>query len=174
MLTLINLHVYSLPHYCIDLHVSTVSDTGYENFDEPWVILKNHSIMNSKYITVFFVIFYWLSVPPDMNSCWLTEEQGVITTWPASQSNHFMRKNYSRAPSDSAVHCKKGLRYSRPGIGLGTEFHSEKIPRNRLGTVSVIPRHSEFRGRANSVRVPRKSQFWSSDGTEQTGIPRKN
>jgi hypothetical protein len=42
-------------------------------------------------------------------------------------------------------------------LGLGTEFRSEKIPRNRLGTVSVIPRkkvliprHSEFRGRANS------------------------
>ncbi len=42
-------------------------------------------------------------------------------------------------------------------VGLGTEFRSEKIPRNRLGTVSVIPRkkvliprHSEFRGRANS------------------------
>jgi hypothetical protein len=42
-------------------------------------------------------------------------------------------------------------------IGLGTEFRSEKIPRNRLGTVSVIPRkkvliprHSEFRGRASS------------------------
>jgi hypothetical protein len=40
---------------------------------------------------------------------------------------------------------------------LGTEFRSEKIPQNRLGTVSVIsrkkvliPRHSEFRGRANS------------------------
>ena len=46
---------------------------------------------------------------------------------------------------------------SRPPLGLGTEFRSEKIPRNRLGTVSVIPRkkvliprHSEFRGRANS------------------------
>ncbi len=43
------------------------------------------------------------------------------------------------------------------GLGLGTEFRSEKIPRNRLGTISVIPRkkafiprHSEFRGRANS------------------------
>jgi hypothetical protein len=42
-------------------------------------------------------------------------------------------------------------------LGLGTEFRSEKIPRNRLGTVSVIqrkkvfiPRHSEFRGTANS------------------------
>jgi hypothetical protein len=41
-------------------------------------------------------------------------------------------------------------------LGLGTEFRSEKITRNRLGTVSVIPRkkvliprHSEFRGRAN-------------------------
>jgi hypothetical protein len=42
-------------------------------------------------------------------------------------------------------------------LGLGTEFRSEKIPRNRLGMVSVIPRkkvliprHSEFRGRAYS------------------------
>ncbi len=42
-------------------------------------------------------------------------------------------------------------------LGLGTEFRSEKIPRNRLGTVSaipwkkvLIPRHSEFRGRASS------------------------
>ncbi len=42
-------------------------------------------------------------------------------------------------------------------LGLGTEFRSEKIPRNRLRMVSVIPRkkvlipkHSEFRGRANS------------------------
>jgi hypothetical protein len=56
-------------------------------------------------------------------------------------------------------------------LGLGTEFRSEKIPRNRLGTVSVIPRkkaliprHSEFRGRANSE---------ARNGTEQNGIPRK-
>jgi hypothetical protein len=40
---------------------------------------------------------------------------------------------------------------------LGTEFRTEKIQRNRLGTVSVIlrknkpiPRHSEFRGRDNT------------------------
>jgi hypothetical protein len=58
-------------------------------------------------------------------------------------------------------------------IGLGTEFRSEKIPRNRLGTVSVIPRkkvliprYSEFRGRANSE---------ARNGTkERSGIPRKN
>ncbi len=44
-------------------------------------------------------------------------------------------------------------------VGLGTEFLSEKIPRNRLGMIFVIPRkkvliprHSEFRGRANSKR----------------------
>ncbi len=56
-------------------------------------------------------------------------------------------------------------------LGLGTEFCSEKIPRNRLGMVSVIPgkkalipRHSEFRGRANSE---------ARNGTEQNGIPRK-
>jgi hypothetical protein len=41
--------------------------------------------------------------------------------------------------------------------GLGTEFRSKKILRNRLGTVSVIHqkkvvilRHSEFRGRTHS------------------------
>ncbi len=56
-------------------------------------------------------------------------------------------------------------------IGLGTEFRSEKIPRNRLGMVSVIPRkkaliprHSEFRGRANSE---------ARNGTEWNRIPRK-
>ncbi len=47
--------------------------------------------------------------------------------------------------------------WARSCVGLGTEFRSEKIPRNRLGMVSVIPRkkvliprYSEFRGRANS------------------------
>jgi hypothetical protein len=55
---------------------------------------------------------------------------------------------------------------------MGTEFRSEKIPRNRLGTVSaiprkkvLIPRYSEFRGRANSE---------ARNGTERSGIPRKN
>ncbi len=59
-----------------------------------------------------------------------------------------------------------------PYVGLGTEFRSEKIPRNRLGMISVIPRkkvliprHSEFRGRANSE---------AQNGTERNGIPRKN
>jgi hypothetical protein len=57
-------------------------------------------------------------------------------------------------------------------LGLGTEFRSEKIPRNRLGMISVIPRkkvlvprHSEFRGRGNSEARNR---------TERNGIPRKN
>jgi hypothetical protein len=57
-------------------------------------------------------------------------------------------------------------------VGLGTEFRSEKIPRNRLGMVSVIPRkkvliprHSDFRGRANSE---------ARNGMERNGIPRKN
>jgi hypothetical protein len=56
-------------------------------------------------------------------------------------------------------------------IGLGAEYRSEKIPRNRLGTVSVIPRkkaliprHSEFRGRANSE---------ARNGTVRNGIPRE-
>jgi hypothetical protein len=57
-------------------------------------------------------------------------------------------------------------------LGLGTGFHSEKIPRNRLGMISVIPRkkvliprYSEFRGRANSE---------ARNGTERKGILRKN
>jgi hypothetical protein len=52
-------------------------------------------------------------------------------------------------------------------VGLGTEFRSEKIPRNRLGMISVIPRkkafiprHSEFRGRANSEA--RNGTEWNS------------
>jgi hypothetical protein len=56
-------------------------------------------------------------------------------------------------------------------LGLGTEFRSEKIPRNRLGMISVIPRkkvlipsHSDFRGRANSE---------ARNGTEWNEIPRK-
>jgi hypothetical protein len=43
------------------------------------------------------------------------------------------------------------------GIGLATEFRSEKIPQNRLRMASVIlrkkvliPRHSEVYGRVNS------------------------
>jgi hypothetical protein len=57
-------------------------------------------------------------------------------------------------------------------VGLGTEFRSEKIPRNRFGMVSVIPRkkgliprHSEFRGRASSE---------ARNGMERNEIPRKN
>jgi hypothetical protein len=56
-------------------------------------------------------------------------------------------------------------------LGLGTEFRSEKIPRNRIGTISVIPRkevliprHSEFRGRVNSE---------ARNGMERNGIPQK-
>ncbi len=58
-----------------------------------------------------------------------------------------------------------------PQLGLGTEFRSEKIPRNRLGMVSVIPRkkaliprNSEFRGRAN---------YEARNGMERNEIPRK-
>ncbi len=57
-------------------------------------------------------------------------------------------------------------------LGLGKEFSSKKILRNRLGPVSVIqwkkvliPRHTEFCGRANSE---------ARNGTERDGILRKN
>ena len=56
-------------------------------------------------------------------------------------------------------------------LGLGTEFRSEKIQRNRLGTVSVIPRKKVLIPRhSEAFRVPRKSQFRSS---ERNGIPQK-
>jgi hypothetical protein len=56
-------------------------------------------------------------------------------------------------------------------LGLETEFRSKKIPRNRLETVSVIPRkkvliprHSEVRGRVdsearNGMEIRRKNSF---------------
>ena len=49
-------------------------------------------------------------------------------------------------------------------IGLGTEFRSEKIPRNRLGMVSVIPRKKVLIPRhSEAFRVLRQSQFRSSE-----------
>jgi hypothetical protein len=75
------------------------------------------------------------------------------------------------------------------GFGLGTEFHSEKIPWNRLGTVFVIPwkkvlvpRHSKFRGRANSEArnmvqngLPRVCFYFCSRGrnSQLFSLPRK-
>jgi hypothetical protein len=68
--------------------------------------------------------------------------------------------------------CEGDAPERHPGLGLGKKFRSEKIPRNRLGMISVIPRkkvliprHSEFCGRANSEARNR---------TERNGIPRKN
>ncbi len=50
-------------------------------------------------------------------------------------------------------------------LGLGTEFRSEKTPRNRLGTVSVIPRKKEL--------IPRHSETAEEPiqklGTERNG-----
>jgi hypothetical protein len=54
-------------------------------------------------------------------------------------------------------------------LGLATEFRSEKIPRNSLGTDSVIPRKKVLI--PTEFRIPRKSPFRSS---ERNGIPRKN
>jgi hypothetical protein len=83
----------------------------------------------------------------------------------------------SRALATPPPQCRKNSRLcallSDPMvcIGLGTEFRSEKIPRNRLGMASVIPRkkaliprYSEFRGRANSE---------ARNGMERNKIPRK-
>jgi hypothetical protein len=47
------------------------------------------------------------------------------------------------------------------GLGLAMEFRSEKIPRNRLGMASVIPRKKALFPR--QFRVLRKSQFKGSE-----------
>ncbi len=47
------------------------------------------------------------------------------------------------------------------GLGLATEFRSEKIPRNSLGTDSVIPRKKVLI--PTEFRIPRKSPFRSSE-----------
>jgi hypothetical protein len=51
-----------------------------------------------------------------------------------------------------------------PSLGLATEFRSEKIPRNRLGMVSVIPRKKVLIPRSTEESIPKL-------GTE---ISRKN
>ncbi len=51
------------------------------------------------------------------------------------------------------------------GIGLGTEFRSEKIPRNKLGTVSVIPRKKVLNPSSAEEPIPKL-------GTEWNEIPR--
>jgi hypothetical protein len=75
--------------------------------------------------------------------------------------------------ADSLLFLRLTRRHPHPTpcLELGTEFRSEKIPQNRLGTVSaiprkkvLIPRHSEFCGRANSE---------ARNGTERNEIPRK-
>ncbi len=52
------------------------------------------------------------------------------------------------------------------GLGLGTEFRSEKIPRNRLGTVSVIMRKNAL------IPSSAEEPIWKF-GTERNGIPRR-
>ncbi len=88
--------------------------------------------------------------------------------------NHILR-NTNNLPSiqsfDSERYLSSIISIRVLCLGLGTEFRSEKIPRNGLGMVSVIPRkkvlipkHSDFRGRANSE---------DRNGMERNGIPRK-
>jgi hypothetical protein len=71
----------------------------------------------------------------------------------------------------TVINLQKVLKYELL-LGLVTEFRSEKIPWIRLGMISIIPRkkvliprHSEFHGRANSE---------ARNGTERNGIPQKN
>ncbi len=58
-----------------------------------------------------------------------------------------------------------GVVATHPGameVGLGTEFRFEKIPRNRLGAISVIPRKKAF--------IPRHSKFcWRANSEARNG-----
>jgi hypothetical protein len=55
-------------------------------------------------------------------------------------------------------------------LGLGTEFRSKKIPQNRLGTVSVIPRRKHsFRGIPSSAEEPIPKFRTERNGTEFQG-----
>jgi hypothetical protein len=71
-------------------------------------------------------------------------------------------------------------RFSTTLIGLTLEFRSEKILRNRTGTVYVIPsktvlipRHSEVYGRVKSWernRITRKNKFYKKIPAPANGI----
>jgi hypothetical protein len=60
-----------------------------------------------------------------------------------------------------------GPKWHLPIGGLATEFRSEKIPRNRLGMDSVIPRKKVLIPRV--FRVPRKTHSETRNGTEFRG-----
>jgi hypothetical protein len=59
-------------------------------------------------------------------------------------------------------HCPCTTVYLELGVGLGTEFRSEKIPRNRLGTVSEC----SFRGIPSSAEEPTPKLGTEQNGTE--------
>ncbi len=75
------------------------------------------------------------------------------------QQNHIFQI-YSNADPDTDPQAV----LAESEAGLSSKFRSEKIPRNRLGTVFVIPRNSVFIERVNFVVRNR---------TERNGIPRK-
>jgi hypothetical protein len=55
----------------------------------------------------------------------------------------------------------------RREVGLGMEFRLKKIPRNRLGSVSVIPRRKcSFRGIPSSAEEPIPKLGMKQNGTE--------
>jgi hypothetical protein len=71
---------------------------------------------------------------------------------------------FSTGFNENSSKVAAGINYT--GVGLATEFRSEKIPRNSLGTDSVIPRKKVLI--PTEFRIPRKSPFQSSkwNGTE--------
>ncbi len=115
---------------------------------------------------------------PSMNTSSLAWSTASISSSAnASHLGSFLARMEDRTEQRKAVLRSESSQHGfqppqcKAWIGLGTEFRFEKIPRNRLGMISVIPRkkafiprHYEFRGRANSE---------ARNGTERNGIPRK-
>ncbi len=86
-----------------------------------------------------------------------------------SFASYLWREKNGRFSVHSSIDWEKQKRHLRyqvlykwgNQIGLATEFRSEKIPRNRLGMDSVIPRKKMLIPRA--FRDPRKRPFRSSE-----------
>ncbi len=101
----------------------------------------------------------------DLNAAWAYEEM-------ISSLTEHTRKCLKVKYLGRIEHYFQNSRVTGPGVGLGPKFCSKKIPRNRLGMISVIPRkkvliprHFKFCGRGNSE---------ARNGTERNRIPRKN
>ncbi len=93
----------------------------------------------------------------DLNAAWAYEEM-------ISSLTEHTRKCLKVKYLGRIEHYFQNSRVTGPGVGLGTKLRSKKIPRNRLGMISVILRKCSFRGISSSAEeaIPKL-------GTEQNG-----